>query len=83
MSEASQTDVYIPVNPTDKFLEHPKHRPNIGTILKKNQKLSNILYIHSHTHAEYINLSTHSNKLIDHKSTNTHTHANKNIHTTI
>ena len=83
MSEASQTDVYIPVNPTDKFLEHPKHRPNIGKILKKNQKLSNILYIHSHTHAEYINLSKHSDKLIDHKSTNTHTKSNKNINTKI
>ena len=29
LSEASQTAVYIPVNPTDKFLEHPKHRPKI------------------------------------------------------
>ena len=83
MSEASQTAVYTPVNPTDKFLEHPKHRPNIGTILKKKQNLSNILYIHSHTHAEYINLQTHSNKLIDHKSKNTNKNANKNIHTNI
>ena len=83
MSEDSQTAVYIPVNPTEKFLEHPKHRPNIGTILKTNQKLSNILYIHSHTHAEYINLSKHSNKLLDHKSKNTHKNSHTNIYTNI